>query len=59
MTPAECRAEAEKCARELWQPDRDEQLTAIEILLASSIPAELRSMLREREHQLATRRDAQ
>jgi len=41
--------------RELWQPDRDEQMAAIEVLLASSIPTELRNALREREFQLATR----
>jgi len=41
--------------RELWQPDRAEQMAAIETLLASSIPPELRSALREREYQLATR----
>lgn len=41
--------------RELWQPDRHEQMAAIETLLASSIPPELRTALREREYQLATR----
>lgn len=45
-------------SRELWQPDRHEQLAAIEILLASSIDLELRSMLRRREQDLATRRVA-
>lgn len=49
------RAEA---PRELWQPDRHEQLAAIEILLAASLPPELRRALREREIQLATRKDA-
>ena len=44
--------------RELWQPDRFEQMAAIEILLASSIPTELRRLLREREFALATRKDA-
>jgi hypothetical protein len=46
---------AESADRELWQPDRNEQLAAIEILLASPIPAELRRHLREREFALATR----
>lgn len=41
-------------ARELWRPSRDEQMAALVILLASSIPSELRSMLREREQQLAS-----
>jgi hypothetical protein len=44
--------------RNLWQPDHHEQIAAIEILLASSIPAELRRHLREREIELATRRAA-
>ena len=45
-------------ARELWRPTRDDQMAAIEILLASSIPTELRTALRERELELATRRAA-
>jgi hypothetical protein len=45
-------------ARELWRPTRDDQMAAIEILLASSIPTELRTALREREFELATRRAA-
>lgn len=45
-------------SRELWRPDRHEQMAAIEILLASSIDLELRSMLRRREQDLATRRVA-
>ena len=49
---------AEVPSRELWQPDRHEQMAAIEILLASSIPTELRRLLREREFALATRKDA-
>lgn len=44
--------------RDLWRPDRNEQMAAIEILLASSIPTELRRLLREREFALATRKDA-
>lgn len=51
-------AALESQPRELWRPDRNEQIAAIEILLASSIPAELRLMLREREYELATRREA-
>lgn len=44
--------------RELWRPSRAEQMAAVEILLASSISQELRSALREREIELATRRAA-
>jgi hypothetical protein len=44
--------------RELWRPTREEQLAALEILLASSISSELRRALREREYELATRRNA-
>lgn len=46
---------AEHGDRELWRPNRNEQMAAIEILLASSIPTELRQILREREFALATR----
>jgi hypothetical protein len=45
-------------ARELWRPTRDDQMAAIEILLASSIPTELRTALREREITLSIRRAA-
>jgi hypothetical protein len=45
--------------RQLWRPDRNEQMAAIEVLLASSIPTELRRALREREYELATRKDMQ
>lgn len=44
--------------RELWRPSRDEQAAAIEVLLASSISNELRQALRERECELANRKDA-
>jgi hypothetical protein len=44
-------------AREEWRPDRDEQMAAIEILLASQIPQELRLALRERELALVTERN--
>lgn len=43
--------------RELWKPSRDEQMAAVEILLASSIPTELRETVRRFEQELATRRD--
>lgn len=43
--------------QELW-PSRDDQMAAIEILLASSIPTELRRALREREQMLAYNRSA-
>jgi len=41
--------------RQLWHPDRNEQMAAIEVLLASPISRELRSALREREQELARR----
>lgn len=44
--------------RELWRPDRNEQMAAIEILLASSISTDLRSLLREREQSLVLRKEA-
>lgn len=50
--------ESREPARPLWRPDRDEQMAAIEVLLASSISTELRRALREREQELATRRAA-
>lgn len=46
----------EHSARELWRPSRDEQMAAIEILLASSISQDLRRALREREISLSIRR---
>jgi len=42
--------------RELWQPDRHEQMAACEILLAATIPYELRVLVRELEFKLATER---
>ena len=51
-------AALETPSREIWRPTRDDQMAAIEILLASSIPTELRTALREREFELATRRAA-
>lgn len=44
--------------RQLWQPDRNEQMAAVEILLASTIPTELRRELRQMEIELSTRRNA-
>lgn len=44
-------------ARELWKPSRLEQMAAFEILLASSIPTELRETVRRFEQELATRKD--
>lgn len=44
-------------ARELWKPSRLEQMAAVEILLASSIPTELRETVRRFEQELATRKD--
>ncbi|GHC79612.1 hypothetical protein GCM10010136_32320 [Limoniibacter endophyticus] len=41
-----------------FRPDRDEQMAAIEILLSSRLPAELRCQLREFEQSLVLRKDA-
>lgn len=46
----------EQGARGLWRPSRDEQMAAIEILLASSISQDLRRALREREITVASER---
>jgi hypothetical protein len=51
-------SQMQRDARELWRPTRDDQMAAIEILLASSIPTELRTALREREITLSIRRAA-
>lgn len=51
-------AALEEQSHPTWHPDRDEQLGAIEILLASKISTELRRALREREVELVTRRAA-
>lgn len=45
--------------RALWRPSRDEQMAALEILLASPLNSELRRLLRQREYELATRKDMQ
>lgn len=45
----------EPSQRPLWQPDEQAQLWAIETLLASSIPSELRKAMREREAEMARR----
>lgn len=45
--------EAAMKRRLLWRPDRAEQRAAIETLLASDIPAELRLHLKDREKELA------
>jgi len=42
-------------SRELWQPDRHEQLAAVEILLASPLPRETRVVIRELEQQIVRR----
>lgn len=38
--------------RSLWQPETDEQIAAIETLLGSDIPAELRTVLHRRHEEL-------
>ena len=45
--------------RPMWRPSRDEQMAALEILLASPLNSELRRLLRQREYELATRKDMQ
>jgi hypothetical protein len=44
--------------RPLWRPERESQIAACETLLASSIPAELRRAIREREQELSRERTA-
>ncbi len=51
-------AALEEPSQPTWRPDRDEQMAAIEILLASKISTELRRALHERAAELATRRAA-
>ncbi|MER8925827.1 hypothetical protein [Mesorhizobium sp. M0859] len=48
---------AEYCPRELWQPDRHEQLAACEILLASQLPREAREVIRDLEQILRAERN--
>lgn len=45
--------------RELWQPDRHEQLAACEILLASQLPREAREVIRDLEQKFRTERTEQ
>lgn len=45
-------------SRKLWQPDRNSQIAAMEILLASPLPHELRSHLRDRFETLTERDQA-
>lgn len=40
--------------RELWQPDRHEQLAAVETLLRGPIPIEARMVLRDLEQKFRT-----
>ena len=42
-------------SRELWHPSDEDQLSAIEILLACALSRELRAALRERAEELARR----
>lgn len=57
MTVSASLQEPEAVLRELWKPSRLEQMAAVEILLASSIPTPLREMVRRFEQELATRKD--
>ncbi|MBB6353529.1 hypothetical protein GGR00_001297 [Aminobacter aganoensis] len=50
-------ASLEPTERELWRPSKHDQLHALEILFASDISSELRSVLMDRERELATRED--
>lgn len=50
-------AELAPVERELWRPTRAEEKHALEILFRSDISHELRSVLRDRERELATRSD--
>lgn len=45
-------------SRELWQPDPEEQRLAVETLLSSPIPREVRVHLRDFHAQLCSRRAA-
>ena len=45
--------------RELWQPNRHEQLAACEILLASKLPIEARFVIRDLEQTFRTERTEQ
>jgi hypothetical protein len=45
--------------RQIWQPDRLEQLAACEILLASPLPYEARLVVRDLERQIRTGRKEQ
>lgn len=45
--------------RELWQPDRHEQLAAIETLLRGPIPQEARTVLRDLEQKFRTGKEPQ
>lgn len=50
-------ASLEPVGRELWRPSKHDQLHALEILFASDISHELRCCLRDRERELASRKD--
>lgn len=45
--------------RELWQPDRHEQLAAIETLLRGPIPYEARLVLRDLDQTIQTGKEPQ
>ncbi|MER9176677.1 hypothetical protein NKH72_24250 [Mesorhizobium sp. M0955] len=45
--------------RQLWQPDRHEQLAACEILLASQLPQDARIVIRDLEQKFRTERTTQ
>lgn len=39
--------------RELWQPNPQEQMAAVEVLLASDLPGEARRVVRDLEQRLS------
>lgn len=46
--------DSKTAVRELWQPDRHEQLAACEILLASPLPRDARVVIRDLEQKFRT-----
>lgn len=44
----------ERQERQLWQPDRHEQLAACDILLASPLPSDARVVIRDLEQNFRT-----
>lgn len=51
--------DSKTAVRQLWQPDRHEQLAACEILLASPLPRDARVVIRDLEQKFRTERTQQ